>query len=192
MSARAIALSCAGMVAACALGTGEPADVPQSLVARDPDTEPLPPAARTRIPDPRNPVTVSAAPSVASSAAPSAATESPPTPTASASVAAQAAPKPKPAATATAPDCGSKDNPCPMQKYMRGTMTSASTPEALEAAFKRVAALSPNAGWQWTAMAAKGAELVKAGDVASAKKQCKACHDAYKEPYKAQYRARKL
>lgn len=79
-----------------------------------------------------------------------------------------------------------------MQKLMRGGMASASTPEALESAFNRVAGLSPNGGWQWAAIAKKGAELAKSGDVPGAKKQCKACHDQYKDAYKAQYRARKI
>jgi len=71
-------------------------------------------------------------------------------------------------------------------------MGSASTPEALEAAFTRVAGMSPSASWSWASIAKKGAELAKAGDVAGAKKQCGACHTAHREPYKAQYRARPL
>jgi hypothetical protein len=109
----------------------------------------------------------------------------PPTPGSAA-----AKPKTKPPA-APAAECGSKDAPCPMQKLMRG-MASASTPEALAAAFKRVATLSPNPSWQWAAIANKGAELARSADIAAAKKQCKACHDPYRNAYKAQYRARKL
>jgi len=52
--------------------------------------------------------------------------------------------------------------------------------------------MSPNGGWTWAAISKKGAELAKGGDVAGAKAQCKACHDAYKEPYKQQYRGRKI
>ena len=79
-----------------------------------------------------------------------------------------------------------------MQRFMRAAMTSASTPEALAAAFGRVSGMSPNGGWSWGAIAKKGVDAAKAGDVAGAKAQCKACHDAYKEPYKGQYRARKI
>lgn len=130
----------------------------------DPETEPLPPAPKSKIPDPRSPTPVaSAAPS--ESAAPAAAAEA---------------------------DCGSKESPCPMQKLMKGSMATATTPEALAAAFTRVAALSPNPSWQWAAISQKGAELAKSGDSAGAKAQCKVCHDQYREPYKKQYRARKI
>jgi hypothetical protein len=78
-----------------------------------------------------------------------------------------------------------------MQKLMRG-MGTASTADALEAAFTRVAGMSPDPGWQWGAIAKKGAELAKAGDTSGAKAQCKTCHDQYREPYKAQYRGRKI
>jgi hypothetical protein len=79
-----------------------------------------------------------------------------------------------------------------MQRFMRGSMASASTPEALASAFSRAAGMSPNGGWSWRAISQKGADAAKAGDVPGAKAQCKACHDAYKESYKAQYRARKI
>jgi len=100
--------------------------------------------------------------------------------------------KPPVVANAGGDTCGDREHPCPMQKLMRGTMGSAKTPEELTAAFNRVAGLSPNGGWQWRAIAQKGAELAKGGDTAAAKKQCKACHDQYREPYKQQYRARKF
>jgi hypothetical protein len=79
-----------------------------------------------------------------------------------------------------------------MQKLMRGQMTAASTGPALEAAFNRVAGLSPNGGWAWASIAKKGAELAKAGDVPGAKAQCKACHEQHKDAYKKQYRAKKI
>jgi hypothetical protein len=100
--------------------------------------------------------------------------------------------KPAVAAAPAAADCGTKENPCPMQRFMRGSMASASTPEALASAFSRAAGMSPNGGWSWRAISQKGADAAKAGDVPGAKAQCKACHDAYKESYKAQYRARKI
>jgi hypothetical protein len=185
--------------AACAGSVGYEPTRPRARAAPDPDTEPLPAGAKTTIVDPR-------------ATAPEPSASPPPAPVASTSAAASATvagppadagvalakPKPKPApvvsapaAAATATDCGTKENPCPMQKVMRG-MAAASTPEALEAAFNRVAALSPNAGWAWTSIAKKGAELAKSGDAAAAKAQCKACHDQHREAYKAQYRARKL
>ncbi len=102
-------------------------------------------------------------------------------------VAKPATPKP---ATPDPSSCGTKDNLCPLQKMMRGEMAGASTGPALAAAFAHVGNLSPNGGWSWRAISAKGAELAKAGDTAGAKQQCKACHDAYKEPYKASFRAK--
>jgi hypothetical protein len=76
---------------------------------------------------------------------------------------------------------------------MRTTMAgAASDPAALQAAFSKLAGLSPNGGWAWRSIAQKGADAAKAGDVAEAKKQCKACHDQYREQYKQQYRARKI
>jgi hypothetical protein len=92
-----------------------------------------------------------------------------------------------------APACGDKANPCPLQKFMRTTMAgAASDPAALQGAFTKLAGLSPNGGWAWRSIAQKGADAAKAGDVAEAKKQCKACHDQYREQYKQQYRARKF
>jgi hypothetical protein len=96
------------------------------------------------------------------------------------------------ATAAAAPACGDKANPCPMQKFMRTTMTGASTPDALAAGFARLVGASPNGGWTWSAIAKKGVESAKAGDTAAAKQQCKACHDQYRNQYKQQYRARKF
>ncbi len=102
-----------------------------------------------------------------------------------------AAPKPAVTAAPAPAACDGKATPCPMQKLMRGTLTAAgSDPKKLAAAFARVAALSPNGGWTWAAISQKGAAAARADDVAGAKAACKECHDAYKEKYKAQYRAR--
>ena len=181
------------LLAACSAGVS-----PSSpSFAPDPETEPLPSATKGHIPDPRSPAppkplaSSSVEPEMSAPSGPSSPSAGPaagPSAAPPAKPIAKAAPAPAPAAPA---DCGSKDNPCPMQKLMRG-LGAAATPEALEAAFNRVAGLSPNAGWQWAAIAKKGAELAKSGDTATAKKQCKACHDQYRDAYKAQYRARKL
>jgi hypothetical protein len=189
LAALAALAATVALLGACSLACA-PAIRPTSpAFAPDPDTEPLPSAPRPRMADPRAP-----APAEPSTAKPEPVGDVKPEVKPDPPTAASAAPKPapKPAGPpAAAADCGAKDNPCPMQKVMRG-LASASTPEALEAAFTRVAALSPNAGWQWTAIAKKGAELAKSGDTATAKKQCKACHDQHRDAYKSQYRARKL
>ncbi|MBK6460076.1 MAG: hypothetical protein IPF92_03585 [Myxococcales bacterium] len=73
---------------------------------------------------------------------------------------------------------------------MRAEVGAAKTGPAMAAAFTHTANLSPNGGWNWRAIALKGAQLAKSGDLDGAKAQCKACHDAYKAPYRATYRAR--
>lgn len=90
------------------------------------------------------------------------------------------------------PTCGSKSDPCPMQRFMRGAMATAHTPETLTAAFTRAAGMSPDPTWAWVAIATRGADLANAGNVAAAKAQCNACHDVYREPYRALHRARPL
>lgn len=192
MSARIWLVVASACILACSAGV-----TPSTpSFAADPDTEPLAPAPKPRIPDPRSPIASSAPPAAeAKDPKPDAKPDVKPVMTASSEPSAKPTAKPPvkspPAATPAVADCGSKDNPCPMQKLMRG-MGAASTPEALEAAFSRVATLSPNAGWQWSAIAKKGAELAKGGDTATAKRQCKVCHDQYRDAYKAQYRGRKL
>ena len=42
------------------------------------------------------------------------------------------------------------------------------------------------------AIATRGADLANAGNLAGAKGQCAACHQAYREAYRAQYRMRPL
>lgn len=103
--------------------------------------------------------------------------------------AAHAAATPAPA-TPSPSSCGTKDNLCPLQKIMRGEVGAAKTGPAMAAAFTHTANLSPNGGWSWRAIALKGAQLAKAGDLDGAKAQCKACHDAYKAQYRSTYRAR--
>ena len=94
---------------------------------------------------------------------------------------------------ATAPrSCGTKADPCPMQRFMHGSVASAHTPDSLTTAFTQVAGMSPDPAWSWVAIATRGANLANAGDLAGAKAQCAACHDAYREAYRAQYRMRPL
>lgn len=163
----------------------------------DRDLAPLPHAsAAPSIDDPVHPKDAEAPPTVAASdagsidAAPNVAASS--TPSKDGGPPAVAKTGPKPAASPDPSSCGTKDNLCPLQKMMRGEMTGASSGPAMAAAFAHAANLSPNGGWQWRAISQKGAELAKAGDTAAAKAQCKACHDAYKEPYKASFRARPI
>ncbi len=184
-------------VSACAYLSGQNQSCPPVSEVSDPSTVALPPAPK---PPPKDEIEPGPAASVAPVDPPvvadmgdGGAQEGGATAVAHKGDGGAAKPKPV-VANAGGGDaaCGDRANPCPMQKFMRGTMGSAKTPEELTAAFTRASALSPNGGWQWRSIAQKGAELAKGGDAAAAKKQCKACHDQYKEPYKQQYRARKI
>ena len=79
-----------------------------------------------------------------------------------------------------------------MQSFMHAVLETAHTPGTLTSAFTRLAGMSPDPAWSWVAIATRGAELANAGNVPAAKGQCKACHDAYREPYGATHRARAL
>jgi hypothetical protein len=100
------------------------------------------------------------------------------------------APAPAPAPAA----CGTSDNPCPLQKWMRANMGSALAAgdmDALGKAFDHAATLGPDASWTtWSQFAKQGSTAAAAKDSAGVKAACKACHDAYKDKYKTQYRAR--
>ena len=97
------------------------------------------------------------------------------------------------AASADDATCGSKENPCPLQKWMRANMGAALAAGDLPTLAKsldKTAALSPDPSWTWTAIAKAGADAARKGDTAGAKAACKGCHDAYKDKYKSQFRAR--
>ena len=90
--------------------------------------------------------------------------------------------------------CGSKENPCPLQKWMRQNMApalAAGDNAGLAAALDKVATISPDASWAtWGTYSKQGSDAAKKGDLVSAKAACKGCHDAYKDKYKAQYRTK--
>lgn len=93
-----------------------------------------------------------------------------------------------------APSCGTSDNPCPLQKWMRasmGTPLASGDMGALGASFDHVATLSPDPSWAaWGQAASAGSTAAKNKDMAGVKAACKSCHDAFKDKYKAQFRAR--
>ncbi|MEO8800394.1 MAG: hypothetical protein ABI551_21055 [Polyangiaceae bacterium] len=88
--------------------------------------------------------------------------------------------------------CGTKANPCPLQKWMKQNMApdlAAGDNAGLAAALDKVAATNPDPSWTtWSTIAKQGADAARKGDVAGAKASCKGCHDGYKAKYKAQYR----
>jgi hypothetical protein len=176
----AVAMLLLASAAACAQGNGLYA--PADTAKVDPEVEPLPPSPKRRMRDPRG-VPIFDAGVVAASAAPVAAV---------AAVAPDAAVPALVEDASVATTCGSKADPCPMQRFMHGAMETAHTPDTLTAAFTRVAGMSPDPAWAWVAIATRGADLANAGDVSAAKRQCQACHEAYRERYRAIHRTRKL
>ena len=97
-------------------------------------------------------------------------------------------------AAPAAPACGTSDNPCPLQKWMRanlGAAQAAGDMDALGKAFDRAATLAPDASWTtWGQFAKQGSTAAAAKDVAGVKAACKACHDAHKDNYKTKFRTR--
>jgi hypothetical protein len=166
------------LVAACGHASGvEP--IAESVAKVDPEVEPLPPSPKRRMRDPRGVPVLDAGSAAAAM----------PEVLADAGVLAAATDA---SASADSTGCGSRPNPCPLQRFMHGAMETAHTADTLTAAFTRVAGMSPDPAWAWVAIATRGADLANAGEVAGAKAQCKACHDAYQEPYRQLHRARKL
>jgi len=157
----------AAALGACAYANGyDPSRYSAAPAASgDPEVEPLPPSPRRRMRDPRGVPVFDAAVTVVPTA--------PVAPDASV---------PEEAGVSVPAACGTRANPCPMQRFMRGTMETAHTPDSLTTAFSLLAGMSPDPEWAWVAIATRGAELANAGEIARAKAQCVACHDAYRTP----------
>jgi cytochrome c553 len=95
--------------------------------------------------------------------------------------------------------CGDKGQPsCPLQGWMEKNMDPASEKgdlKALAAAFEKAAGFAPDPKWNegatsWSTLAKEGAALANKGDLAGAKKQCKACHKAWRDKYKQNFRTK--
>lgn len=93
--------------------------------------------------------------------------------------------------------CGGKgQRSCPLQAWMEQNMDAAvekADAKALAAAFTRAASLVPDPTWNngdagWARIARAGATAAGSGDIAAAKKECKTCHKAWRDKYKAQFR----
>jgi hypothetical protein len=84
--------------------------------------------------------------------------------------------------------------PCPLQAWMRANVASplaSNKMASLADGLERAARLSPEAGWgSWSTFATQGAQAARRGDVAGARASCKGCHDAWRDAYRAKYRAR--
>ena len=102
-------------------------------------------------------------------------------------------------ATAASADgeCGSRANPCPLQKWMQdnvGSKMSDGNLDAVAASLDKAATMNPDATWtDWAKFAKDGAAAArKGGDdgTRALKAACKSCHDKYKTDYKAKFRTR--
>jgi hypothetical protein len=93
--------------------------------------------------------------------------------------------------------CGSRTNPCPLQKWMQdnvGSKLSDGNLDAVATSLDKVATISPDPTWtDWAKFAKDGAAAArKGGDAGTqgAKSACKSCHDKYKSDYKTKFRTR--
>jgi hypothetical protein len=93
--------------------------------------------------------------------------------------------------------CGSKTNPCPLQKWMQDNIGNKMADGKLDEvanALDKLAAMSPDTTWSdWSKFSKDGAAAArKGGDdgTRATKAACKACHDKYKNDYKAKFRTR--
>lgn len=94
-------------------------------------------------------------------------------------------------------ECGSRSNPCPLQKWMQdnvGSKLSDGKLDDVAASLDKVATMAPDPAWaDWAKFAKDGAAAArKGGDdgTRGAKLACKSCHDKYKTDYKAKFRTR--
>jgi hypothetical protein len=97
-------------------------------------------------------------------------------------------------AAADAASCGSKENPCPLQKWMQANIGSKMADGNLKAVAEgldKAATLSPDPSWsEWATFAKAGADAARKGDTPGTKAACKNCHDKFKQQYKEKYRTR--
>jgi hypothetical protein len=93
--------------------------------------------------------------------------------------------------------CGSRSNPCPLQKWMQDNLGSKLQDGKLDdvaAGLDKVATMTPDPTWtDWSKFAKDGATSArKGGDdgTRGAKAACKSCHDKYKNDYKTKFRTK--
>jgi cytochrome c556 len=72
-----------------------------------------------------------------------------------------------------------------------GASLAANDTDALGKALDHAAGFIPDPSWaQWTQFAKAGSAAAASKDMAGVKASCKSCHDAFKDKYKTQFRAR--
>ena len=102
-----------------------------------------------------------------------------------------------PQASAQDASCGSKTNPCPLQKWMQdnvGSKLADGNLAAVATSLDKVATMSPDPSWaDWAKFAKDGAAAARTGGdtgTQGAKQACKACHDKFKSDYKTRFRTK--
>lgn len=84
--------------------------------------------------------------------------------------------------------------PCPLQRWMRSRVATPLAEDQLEvlaANLEKTATLSPDPGWgAWPELARRAAASARRGDLNTIRATCKACHDRFREAYRAKYRLR--
>jgi len=94
-------------------------------------------------------------------------------------------------------ECGSKENPCPLQAWMKentnAAMVKPDLPALAIALDKTVTFAPPGGGYpNWVSISKDGAAAARSGDKEAAKASCRGCHDQYKKKYQTEMRARKI
>lgn len=100
---------------------------------------------------------------------------------------------PAASASAVVTNCGSKQNPCPLQKWMKQHTQadlSAGDDTAIAADLEKIAAMAPPGYSRWSSISKDGATAARAGNTDAVKASCRGCHDAYKTKYKTEMRGR--
>lgn len=80
----------------------------------------------------------------------------------------------------------------PLRDWMRDVIDVAAQAKdatALANAFDTLADHGPQGYDDWSAIASRGAEAARGGDVKSARKACLGCHMKYQRPYRDAFRA---
>lgn len=97
--------------------------------------------------------------------------------------------------------CGDDGQPrCPLQAWMEDNFNvavEAGDTAAVARAFVQVATMAPAPAWNqgtpsWRAFAEAGIASAQAGDLRGARAQCRACHQAFKERYRTEFRTRPI
>jgi mono/diheme cytochrome c family protein len=96
--------------------------------------------------------------------------------------------------------CDENEPGCSLQRWMANHVQAALQKKDLDGvgrALQIAANSAPDPRWNqgqngWAAIAKAGAAAAQAGNMSAVRKACKSCHEAYRDDYKKQYRARPI